>query len=114
MTAVPTYIDCFQFMRATTGLEIASLLGNTGRLSSAVIAGATSLPVAPNTTVPRSQLDNLTIFDGPNSEQVMVGANIAANQPSIPLLQPLTFAHAQYVTYCTDGPSGTFGGNSLA
>lgn len=114
MSSCVTYIDCFQFMRATTGLEIASLLGNVGRLSSAVLAGASSLPVAPNTTVALSQFDNLTIFDGPNSEQVMVGASTAQGQSSIPLLQPLQFAHAQYVSYCTDGPSGTFGGNSLA
>ncbi len=108
MTSCSTYIDCFQYLRATTGLETASLIGNKGRLSSAVIAGATSLPVTPNVLVALNAFDNLTIFDGQNSEQVQVGiAGAAQGSSSIPLLQPLQFAHAQYTTYCTDGTIGS-------
>lgn len=108
MTSCSTYIDCFQYLRATTGLEVASLLGNKGRLSSAVVAGATSLPVTPNVLVPLLAFDNLTIFDGQNSEQVQVDlVGAAQGSSNIPLLQPLQFAHSQYAVYCTDGTIGS-------
>lgn len=106
MAVVSTYIDIFAFLRATTGLETASLIGNKGRLSSAVIAGATSLPVIPAITVSLNQFDQVTIFDGQNSEVVQVGAGMSSAS-TIPLLQPLSKGHAQYTTFCTDGASGS-------
>lgn len=103
-----TYIDVFTYLRAVTGLETASLVGNLGRTTSAQLAGVSSLPVGPATTVPLSQFDQITIFDGPNTEVCMVGsAGAAAGATSIPLLQPTQFAHAQYTSFCTDGVLGS-------
>lgn len=101
-----TYIDIFAFLRATTGLETASLTGNKGRLSSAVVAGAISLPIIPQLTVSLNMFDQITIFDGGNSEVCQVGADTPAGT-SIPLLQPLQSNHAQYTTFCTDGVLGS-------
>src|SRR4051794_18579619 len=99
-----TYIDVFQYIRAVTGLETESLIGNKGRLSSAALVNDTTLHVTPATTVALSQFDNLTIFDGLNSETVMVGSGGASiGASTIPLLTGLQYAHAQYTTYCTDG-----------
>src|SRR5215469_242067 len=105
---VTTYIDVFTYTRAVTGLETDSLVGNKGRLTQAALAGDTSIHVGPNTTVALSQFDNLTIFDGLNSEVCMVGSGGAAQGSStIPLLAGLQFAHAQYISYCTDGTMGS-------
>lgn len=105
--AFSTYIDCFTFLRATTGLETSSLLGSKGRLSSAVVAGATSLPVTPTLQAAINMFDQITIFDGPNSETVQCEANTTWGMSMIPLLQPLEKGHAQYTAYCTDGPLGS-------
>ena len=101
------YIDVFSYLRAVTGLETDSLVGNKGRLSSAVIATGTSLPVVPNTSIALKMFDQVTVFDGLNTEVCMVGADTALGSTSIPLLQPLQYAHAQYTTYCTDGVMGS-------
>ena len=109
MSTFSTYVDIFAFLRATTGLETASLIGNKGRLSSDVAIGATSLPVVPNITIALNQFDQITIFDGASSEVVEVGANTSAGSSNIPLLQPLQSAQPQYATYCSDGASGSLG-----
>src|SRR5690242_16942111 len=101
------YIDCFIYQRSVTGLEKGSLIGNAGRLSSAIAAGVTSLPVIPTTSVALNQFDQITIFDGNLTEVVMVGANTQIGTTSIPLLQPTQNAHVQYTPYCTDGPMGS-------
>lgn len=103
-----TYIDCFTYLRAVTGLETDSLIGNKGRLSSAALVNDTTLHVVPNTTVALSQFDQITIFDGLNTEVSMVGSGGASiGASSIPLLTGLQYAHAQYTTYCTDGTMGS-------
>src|SRR5262249_43925153 len=102
--AFSTYIDIFAYLRATTGLETASLLGNRGRLSSAVVPGASTLPVTPTLLSPLNKFDQITIFDGLNSEVVQCGADTPSGA-SIQLLTPLEKGHAQYTTYCTDGGS---------
>lgn len=102
-----TYLDPFVYQRAVTGLESASLIGNLGRLTSALAAGVSSLPVGPNTTVALNMFDNITIFDGPNTEVCMVGSSTAIGASSVPLLQPTQFAHGQYVAYCSDGVMGS-------
>lgn len=106
MGIVSTYIDIFAFLRATTGLETASLVGSKGRLSGAVVAGAMSLPIVPSLLQPLSMFDQITIFDSGNSEVVQVGADTSSG-PSIPLLQPLQSNHAQYTAYCSDGVLGS-------
>ncbi len=104
------YIDAFTYKRAVTGLEIDSLVGNLGRLSSAVVKTGTSLPVTPNTSIALAPFDQITVFDGLNSEVCMVGsAGAAQGATSIPLLSGLQFDHAQYTTYCTDGTMGSLG-----
>lgn len=102
------YIDCFQYIRAVTGLETSSLVGNMGRLSQATLVNDTTLHVVPSTTVALVQFDQITIFDGLNTETVMVGSGGASiGASSIPLLTGLQYAHAQYTTYCTDGTMGS-------
>jgi hypothetical protein len=101
------YISHFDFLREPSGLETASLLGNSGRLSSAVVAGATALPVTPTTIVALAQFDRVTLFDGPNTEVVQVVSTVATGQASIPLLTGTQYAHAQYTPYCSDGGSGS-------
>jgi hypothetical protein len=109
---VTAYIDAFTYKRAVTGLEIDSLLGNLGRLSSAVSKNGTSLPVTPNVSIALKQFDPVYIFDGLNSEVCMVASDTASGA-SIPLLTGLQFDHAQYTTYCTDGTMGSLGDELL-
>jgi hypothetical protein len=101
------YISHFDFLREPSGLESASLLGNSGRLSSAMVAGATALPVTPTTIVTLAQFDRITLFDGPNTEVVQVASTVATGQASIPLLTGTQYVHAQYTPYCSDGGSGS-------
>lgn len=101
------YIDVFSYLRAVTGLETTSLVGNLGRLATAVAVSATTLPILPNTSVALAQFDQITIFDGLNTEVCMVGTATGQGSTTIPLLQPLQFAHAQYTSYCTDGVMGS-------
>lgn len=101
------YITPFDFLREPSGLETASLLGNSGRLSSAIDVGATALPVTPATTVALNQFDRITLFDGSTTEVVQVASTVATGQTSIPLLQGTQYAHAQYTPYCSDGGSGS-------
>lgn len=101
------YIDFYQYRRSPSGLESDSLLGNAMRLSALTSAGATSLPVTPATTQDLHQYDQVTIFDGPNSEVVQV--NIDSNMPiaSIPLVAGTQFQHAAGTPCCSDGPLGS-------
>jgi len=101
------YITPFDFLREPSGLETASLLGNSGRLSSAIDVGATALPVTPATTVVLNQFDRITLFDGSTTEVVQVASTVATGQTSIPLLAGTQYAHAQYTPYCSDGGSGS-------
>jgi hypothetical protein len=101
-----TYISHFDYMRATTGQETASLVGNSGRLTGNA-AGATSLGVTPHLTIEQIQYDQVYIFDGSNSEIVTVGsAGAAIGASSIPV-SACQFAHAAGTAYCTDGTLGS-------
>lgn len=102
-----TYIDCFIYRRAVTGLESNSLLGNAGRLTSAVSAGDTNLQIGPATTVVLNQFDQVTIFDSDTSEVVVAASTVNVGSTSIPLLEPLQFDHAQYTVFCSDGVKGS-------
>lgn len=108
-----SYVSWFDYSNAPEGLEYASLLGNALRLSNAVIAGATSLPVTPNTTVALAQFDLITVYDGLNSEQVQVASATAPGASSIPLLTGLQFNHAQYTPCSSKGVLGDLGGEIL-
>lgn len=102
------YLSIFDYLRAPTGLETGSLVGNTARLSSAQVAGSTSLPISPATTVALAANDRITIFDGPNSEVVIVASSTAIGQASIPILAPgLVYDHVQYTPICSDGVLGS-------
>lgn len=101
------YIDAYIYRRAVTGLETASLIGNIGKTTTTTLAGATSLPVGPATTVVLNQFDQITIFDGDQSEVVEVASSVAVGAISIPLLQPIQYAHNQYTVFCTDGIMGS-------
>lgn len=101
-----TYLTVHDYLRAITGQETSSLLGNLMRLSGAVIVGATSLPVTPNTTVNLSVNDPITIFDGASSEVVTVTSATAAGASSIPVTAT-QYAHASATSLCSDGTQGS-------
>lgn len=102
-----TYISHYDYLRSPSGLESASLLGNSMRLSLAGVVGANSITVTPPTTVTLNQDDRITIFDGPNSEVVTVGAaGATVGATSIPV-SPLQFAHATRTPCCSDGIMGS-------
>lgn len=102
-----TYVDHFQYQRSPSGLEVASLLGNSARLANLHSVGATSLTITPATTVDLHQYDQITIFDGPNSEVVIVNAD--TNQPatSIVLQAGTAFQHTAGTPCCSDGVLGS-------
>ena len=105
-----TYIDVFDFLRGTTGLETASLVGNTSHFTVAQTAGASALTVAARTvTTTLLPFDRITIFDGSQTEVVTVGTKTTSEATSIPLLTGTTLAynHAIGVAWCSDGPSGS-------
>lgn len=108
------YIDIFDMLRATHGLEIGSLYGNATRFTIAQTAGATSLTVPTSGVgsimVALNMFDHVTIFDGANTEVVQVGASGAAvYATSIPLLTGTTlqYNHAMGVAWCSDGAIGS-------
>lgn len=103
-----TYTDCIAYQKAPTGLVLDSFIGNIGRMSAAV-AGATSITV-PATTVALVHYDAVYVFDGPNSEVLIVGASGAiVGATSIPLEAPTQYAHVAGTPYCTDGSDGSLG-----
>lgn len=106
MALVPTYTDPFQYRRAPTGLESDSLVGNLTRLSGPVTLGAVSLPLTINTTVALAVDDQITIFDGPNSEVVTVTATTGSGASAIPVSATLA-AHAAKVVICSNGAQGS-------
>lgn len=102
------YLSIFDYLRATTGLETGSLVGNTARLSGAQVAGATSLSITPATTVALAANDRITIFDGPNSEVVVAASTTAIGQTSVPIQSPgLVYDHAGNTPLCSDGVMGS-------
>lgn len=111
---VSAYIDPFSFLRATHGLEVQSLIGNVARFTTAQSAGTNTLTVPAvgvnSISVPLGQFDQITIFDGANTEVVQVGsAGAAVGATSIPLLTgtSLQFNHAIGVAWCSDGVLGS-------
>jgi hypothetical protein len=106
MVLVPTYTDPFQYRRAPTGLECDTLLGNLTRLSGSIALGATSLPVSPATTIYLAVDDQITIFDGANSEIVTVTTATVTGSTSIPVSATLA-AHASKVVICSNGTLGS-------
>lgn len=107
-----TYLDCFDFIRSTSGLEYQSLIGNTARFTSLQPAGSLSLTVptsgANSVTVQLNYFDRITIFDGSSSEVVQVDtAGAAPGATSIPLIAATQFAHAKGVAWCSDGIAGS-------
>lgn len=100
------YITPIEYTRAPSGQETTSLTGNLVHLSGAVIAGATSLPVATVLTVALNAYDMVTLFDGSNSEAVQVTAGAAIGASSISVA-PTQFAHATGTVVCSDGRLGS-------
>ena len=102
------YIDHFQYQRSPSGLESASLLGNSMRFTSLTAAAATTIPNTPNLTVQLNQYDQVTIFDGPNSEVVIVAATATVGASSFTIQAPgLQFQHAAGVPMCSNGVLGS-------
>lgn len=105
---VTCYISHLDYQRSPSGLESASLLGNSMRISNPVVAGATSFTVTPNTTVQLNLYDRITIFDGPNSEVVIVAGTTNEGSSNIGIQAPgLQFGHAAGTPCCSDGILGS-------
>ena len=103
-----TYIDHFQYLRSPSGLESASLIGNSMRLANVTNVGATILNSTPNLTVQLNQYDQVTIFDGPNSEVVTVASQFNAGSSSFTIQSPgLQFQHAAGTPMCSNGILGS-------
>jgi hypothetical protein len=78
------------------------------RLSVAVVAGATTLPITPNITIGLSINDRITIFDGSSSEVVVVATLATIGSASITIQAPGFIAnHGQYSPCCSDGILGS-------
>jgi len=109
ISASNSYLSAHDYKRATTGQEIASILGNLLRIGpGAVVQGATSLPVTPNTTIALNAYDPVTIFDGSNTEVVQVGsAGASIGSSAIPLMVGAQFGHAAGTSCCSDGTQGS-------
>ena len=105
---VNCYISQFDYLRSPSGLESASLLGNSMRISTLALAGAVSFTVTPVTTVQLNLYDRITIFDGPNSEVVIVAGTTNAGSGNIGIQAPgLQFQHAAGTPCCSDGVLGS-------
>jgi len=116
-----SYISQLDYLNTPSGLETGTLLGNSLRLSSAVAAGATSLPVVlasglTGTSFDLNQFDPITIYDGLSSEVVLVSAATTFPATSIPIMAPIgatytgcQFAHAQYIPLSSPGTLGDIG-----
>ncbi len=102
-----SYISHLDYMRSPSGLETASLLGNSLFLSASLSAGVTVLLVTP-TTVQLNLYDRVTIFDGPNSEVVVVAGLTSVGANGIGIQAPgLQYAHAAGTPCCSDGILGS-------
>lgn len=99
------YITPIEYTRAPTGQETASLIGNLLRLSNATSAGATSLPVSA-LTVALAVGDVVTIFDGSNSEVVVVTASAQTGASSV-ATEATAYAHTAGTVICSDGVLGS-------
>lgn len=99
------YISWFDWSRAVTGLEWQSLVGNTGRIGNTLL-GATTINVIPNLIVALNQYDVITIYDGSNSENVIVTSNASIGASSVNI-SATTFAHSAGTPYSTDGIQGS-------
>lgn len=104
--ALNTYIDCYQYLRAPTGHDTTTLVGNVSRLSAGVSVGATSIPLQIPTTVLLNAYDQVTIFDGSNSEVAVVSAMTTQGATSISV-QALQYAHSAGTPLCSDGSQGS-------
>lgn len=100
-----TYISWFDWARSVTGLEWQSLVGNTGRIGTTPL-GATSITVTPALTVQLNQYDILTIFDGSNSENVIVQATALLNATTVNVSATIN-AHVAGTPFSTDGVLGS-------
>src|SRR5579859_4093738 len=98
------YLDQYAFIRNPSGLEYASLLGNSMRFSSTGHVADTTLNATPALTVQLNQYDRVTIFDGANSEVVVVAAQAIVGASTFTIQAPgLQYQHAAGVAMCSDG-----------
>src|SRR2546423_6777335 len=101
------YITPYDYKQAVTGQQILGLIGNLSRISGTLAAGGTTLNILQATLVALNQYDEIVIFDGPNSEVVMVGsAGAVIGSTSIPI-SPAQFSHASGTPICSDGTQGS-------
>lgn len=105
---VNCYLSQFDFARNPSGLEYQSLLGNSLRFSAIGHVGDTTLNNTPTLTVQLNPYDRVTIFDGPNTEVVVVAAQANVGSSSFTIQSPgLQYQHAAGIPLCSDGVLGS-------
>lgn len=108
------YTDPYAYLRAASGHDTTTVIGNLTRIASpGVIAGVTSIPVSPSTTVNLNINDIVTIFDGPNSEEVTVTSTTAQPATSIPCTTT-QYAHVTGIPLASDGTQGSLASMIIA
>lgn len=101
------YTDPYRYIRAATGHDTSTVIGNLSRIASPGISiGATSITLTVPTSKVLNVYDIVTIFDGSNSEEVTVTAT--ANQGATSITVSATqYAHATGTVIASDGTQGS-------
>lgn len=108
-----TYIDVYDYLRAGTGQDTSSLVGNVAKLAQNISTGATLLPISPSLTVALQIGDLVTIFDGSNTEIVTITTAASIGDTSIHV-SATQYAHALNVALCSDGTQGSLADRIIA
>ncbi|HTJ49444.1 MAG TPA: hypothetical protein VL443_08340 [Cyclobacteriaceae bacterium] len=103
-----TYISCYDFVRAPTGLEFTTLISNQVRIGgSGAVSGAQTLNIlAPGLTADIAEYGRLAIFDGPNSEIITITSAATAGSQTVQC-SDLQFSHFVGTPVCGDGIVGS-------
>jgi hypothetical protein len=101
------YTDPYRYIRAATGHDTSTVIGNLSRIASPGISiGATSIPLTVPTSKVLNVYDIVTIFDGSNSEEVTVTATANQGVSSI-TCSATQYAHATGTVIASDGTQGS-------
>lgn len=101
-----TYISILDYLRAPSGHDTSTLVGNVATLSAAVTAGVMSLSLNQPLTAAQSTGDRVTIFDGSSSEVVTLTLPADVGATTLQCTA-VAAAHAAGTPICTDGSGGS-------
>jgi hypothetical protein len=103
-----TYIDFYEYLKASTGVATADLLSNPFRFAVPQSSGNNRF-IVPTTaiTTALNPYDSLYVFDGSQSEIVQVSQLTTPGTTTIMLVNAAQFSHSAGVAVCADGPGGS-------